>query len=106
MQTKKKGLVRLGRLTDEILQIDREYNYSPSQDLTKKKKSLSLQTEFNTFSTQQAEYLNSKSRQGYEHSEKAGCLLAHQLRRQSANQAIPVINNELHVTTTLELIHV
>ncbi|CAM4652775.1 unnamed protein product [Leuciscus chuanchicus] len=52
-------------------------------------------TEFDILSTQQAEYLLSKSRHGcYEHGEKIGRILAHQLRQRTANQAIPAINDE------------
>lgn len=94
MQTKKKkSLEQLKLLTDEILQLDIEYSHSFSQDLLKKR--LLLQTEFNILSTQQAEYLISKSRSTYyEHGEKAGRLLAWQVRQHSAGQDIPVINND------------
>lgn len=89
---KRRSSERLRLLTDEILLVDREYSHFPSPDLVKKR--MSLQTEFNTLSTQQAEYLISKSRHGYyEHGEKAGRLLAHQLRQRSVTQNIPAIIN-------------
>ncbi|KAL0152803.1 hypothetical protein M9458_052526 [Cirrhinus mrigala] len=59
------------------------------------KKRLFLQTEFDILTTQQAEYLLSKSRHGcYEHGEEIGRILAHQLRQRTANQTIPAINDE------------
>lgn len=99
---KRRSYERLRLLADEILLVDREYSHSPSPDLVKKR--MSLQTEFNTLSTQQAEYLISKSRHGYyEHGEKAGRLLAHQLRQRSVTQNIPAIIN---AQTMRKLTHV
>ncbi len=77
---KRASTERIKKLADEILEFDRLYSYSPSPDIFKKR--LSLQTEFDLQSTQHAEYLISKSRHGhYEHGEKSGRALAHQLRQ-------------------------
>lgn len=90
---KKASTARLKELTDEILELDMAHSHLPSADIMKKR--MSLQTEFDLLSTKQAEYLISKSRCGYyEHGEKAGRILAHQLRQRTANQAIPAINDE------------
>lgn len=89
----KNNTARLKELADEILQLDRLYSHLPSADTMKKR--ILLQTEFDLLSTRQAECLISKSRYvGYEHGDKAGRILAHQLRQRIANQSIPVINDE------------
>ena len=65
------------------------------------KKRIFLQTEFDLLSTRQGEYLISKSRHGcYEHGEKAGRILAHQLRQRTANQTIPAINDDQGLKNT------
>lgn len=87
---------------DEILKLDRLNSHTPSADIMKKR--ILLQTEFDLLSTRQAEYLISKSRHVcYEHGEKAGRILAHQLRQRTANQAIPAINDELGSKNTHSL---
>lgn len=101
---KKISTVRLKELADEILELDRLHSYLPSADIMKKR--MSLQVEFDLLSTRQAEYLISKSRHGcYEHGEKAGRILAHQLRQRTANQTIPVIKDEqgLKITDSLKI---
>lgn len=56
---------------------------------------------FYILSTRQAEYLLSKSRHGcYEHGEKIGRILAHQLRQRTANQTIPAVNDEQGLKNT------
>lgn len=90
---------RIKKLSDEILELDRLHGYTPSADVIKKR--LSLQTEFDLLSTRHAEYLISKSRHGhYEHGEKSGRALAHQLRQRTANQTIPEINDECGLKCT------
>lgn len=55
-------------------------------------KKLDLQTQYNLLSNAKTEQLLLKSRgYVYEHGEKAGCLLAHQLKSQSVSQQIPQI---------------
>ena len=100
MQTKKKtNNERLKQLTNEILELDRLYNHSPSADLIKSR--MTLQTEFDNLSTRQAEYLISKVRHGhYEHGEKAGRVLAHHLRQKSAKQTIPAIYDDQGIKCT------
>ena len=63
---------------------------------------MTLQTkDFDNLSTQQAEYFISKARHGhYEHGEKAGRVLAHQLRQKSANQTIPAIHDDQGIKCT------
>jgi len=90
---------RLTQLTNEILELDRTYSHSPSANLIKSR--MVLQTEFDNLSTRQAEYLISKTRHGhYEHGEKAGRVLAHQLRQKSANQTISAIHDDHGVKWT------
>jgi len=82
---------QLKELADKIADIDRRYALSPTPDLFKEK--LLLQTEFNTLMTWKAEKNIFKSRQVYyEHGDKAGRLLALQLKQQSAEQMIPGID--------------
>ena len=82
-----------------ILELDTLYSHQTSADVMKKR--LSLQTKFDILSTRQAEYLLSKSRHGcYEHGEKIGRVLAHQLRQRTANQIIPAINEKQGLKTT------
>lgn len=95
---------RLTELINKIQQLDALYSLSPTPEMYKRR--LVLQTEYNLISTRQAEYLISKSRSyAYEHGEKTGRLLAHQLQQCTANQAIPEIQNDQGVryTDTLEI---
>ena len=96
---KKKNTARLKELTDDILKLDRLYSHMPCAETMKKR--IFLQTEFDLLTTRQAEHLISKSRHGsYEHGEKAGRILAHQLRQRTANQTIPAINDEQGLKNT------
>lgn len=77
---KKANSKRLKQLTDDILKLDIKYRHSPSADILKQR--LLLKTEFDLLSTHQAENHILKSRHSsYEHGEKAGKILAHQLRQ-------------------------
>jgi len=90
---KRASTERIKKLTDEILELDRLHSHSPSADTLKKR--MSLQTEFDLLSTRQAEYLISKLRHGhYEHGEKSGRALAHQLRQRTADQILSAVNDE------------
>jgi len=79
--------------------VDTQYSTAPSPELYKRK--LDLQTQYNLLSTTKTERLLLKSRGYiYEHGEKAGRLLAHQLKCRSAAQQIPQIrklNGELTI---------
>lgn len=82
---------QIRNLSGKIADIDRRYALLPTPDLYKEK--LLLQTEFNILMTQKAEKNILTSRQVYyEHGDKAGRLLALQLRQQSAEQMIPEID--------------
>ena len=96
---KKTESARLKVLVDEMLKIDKLNSLTPSAETMKKR--MSLQTEFDLLTTRQAEYLISKSRHGsYEHGEKAGRLLAHQLRQKTSSQTISAIKDELGLINT------
>lgn len=78
---------RLRQLTDAILKLDIRYSHSPSDEILKQR--LMLKTEFDLLLTCQAENLILKSRHvSYEYGERAGKILAHQLRQKTANQYI------------------
>ncbi len=78
------------QLIDSILDLDRRHSASPSPELYKDR--LDLQMQYNLISTQETEQFLLRSRGFiYEHGEKAGCLLAHQLKCRSAAQLIPQI---------------
>lgn len=78
---------QLKDLIGKIADIDRRHALLPTPDLFKEK--LLLQTEFNTLMTWKAEKNIFKSRQVYyEHGDKAGRLLALQLKQQSTEQTI------------------
>lgn len=87
------------RLIDSILKTDKQYSKSPTPELYKEK--LNLKTQYELLSTEKTEYNLLRSRTFfYEHGEKAGRLLAHQLKSRSASRLIPTIrksNQELTV---------
>ncbi|XP_051794339.1 calcium-binding mitochondrial carrier protein SCaMC-2-B isoform X1 [Acanthochromis polyacanthus] len=96
---KRENSKQLKQLNEAILLLDREFCHTASAELAKKR--VLLQTEYNTSCTRQAEYLISKSKCGYyEHGEKAGHLLAHQLRQRSAYQTISAVNNDQGIVCT------
>jgi hypothetical protein len=69
----------LSELSQLILDVDNRYASSPTLELYKER--LLHQSEFDNLSTKQTEQHQFKSRQTfYEHGEKAGKLLSHQLR--------------------------
>lgn len=84
---KKANTKRLKQLTDDILKLDIKYSHLPSADILKQH--LLLKIEFDLLSMHQAENHILKSRHSsYEHGEKAGKILAHQLRQKTAIQYI------------------
>lgn len=92
-QKKKSEMARLKTLTDDILHIDTTLAQAPSSDLYKQR--LILQTEFNLLSTKHiSNLLNRTQHKTYEHGEKIGKILAHQLRQKAAAQSISEITDE------------
>lgn len=90
---KKEETAHLKKLIDNISQVDKLLAQTPSTDLYKKR--LMLQTEFNLLSTKHTTNLLNKTRHKiYEHGEKIGRILAHQLRQRSAAQCISEITDE------------
>lgn len=86
-------------LTDAIIDIDRQQAITITPDLTAKR--LQLQTEFDLLSTGKAEYLLQRTRATYyEHGDRAGRLLASQLRHQCASRFISQIYDASHNLTT------
>ena len=84
---------RLKHLTDSILNLDTQYSHLPSDDVLKQR--LTLKMEFDLLSTRKVENLILKSRyMSFEHGEKAGKILAHQLRQKAANQYISTISDQ------------
>lgn len=91
--------MRKQELTKAILELDHKYSTSPDPLLYKER--ISLQSEYNLLSTSETERQLLKSRGWlYEHGEKAGRLLAHQLKSKSALQFISEIENDLGQHTT------
>lgn len=81
---------RISSLTHEILDLDHSYSVSPSPDLYKHR--LALQTEFDLLSTNETAQLLLQTRhRSYEHGEKAGKLLALQIRKSAASRMITEI---------------
>lgn len=84
---------RLTKLIGEIQQLDMSLSLSPTPEMYKRR--LIWQMEYNLITTKQAECLISKARSyAYEHGEKTGRLLAHQLRQRTANQSVNPRNPE------------
>ena len=84
---------RLRQLTDSNLKLDTVYSHLPAEDILKQR--LILKMEFDLLSTRQTENLILKSQHSsYEHGDKAGKILAHQLRQRTANQYISEISDE------------
>lgn len=75
---------------ESITELDGKLSVSPSPELDKERQN--LQMNYNLLSTQKTERLLLRSRRFlYEHGEKAGHLLAHQIKSQSASQQIKQI---------------
>lgn len=84
---------RLADLSQQIKLVDNKYATSPSPSLYKDR--LLLQSEFNSLSIKQTERLLLKTKQTYyEHCDKAGRLLSHQLKQSSADRTITEIRTE------------
>lgn len=82
----------LNDLSRLITEIDDQYSTSPSPSLFKEK--LRLQTEYDLLSTDKATQLILKARHNsYEYGDKAGKLLAQQIRQNSASRLITKIED-------------
>lgn len=89
---------RKNRITDDINVIDQQYAINHSTDLHKRK--LSLQTELNLiYSTETTKLLTQAKHKYYEHEEKAGRILAHQIKEQAASRTITEIRTDSGQTT-------
>jgi len=75
----------LDDLIDSIRRVDHLNSMSPSPELYKER--LNLQVQYNLLSTNKTEWYLSRSKGYiYEHGEKAGRLLAYQLKSKAASQ--------------------
>lgn len=98
-QKNKKRGERIKELTKLIADADSQYANNPSADLYKQKRM--LQSEFETLSIKETEKLLLRTRQKiYEHGEKAGRLLSHQLRQSISSHSISEIRVNSHHTVT------
>lgn len=71
------------------MRLDCLYSLSPSPELYKER--LNLQVQYNLLSTNKTEwYLLRSKGYIYEHGERAGRLLAHQLKSKAASKIIPL----------------
>lgn len=86
-------------LISSIRSIDRQYSITPTPELYKER--IALKTQYDLLSTERTErhHLWSKGHY-YEHGEKAGRLLAYQLKCRSASRLIPQIRNTSQSLTT------
>lgn len=77
-------------MNKQILNIDNQLAHNSTPELFKER--LLLQTEFDNLSIRQTERMMLKTRQTYyEHGQRAGKLLCHQLKQTMAQSAIPEI---------------
>ena len=91
--------LQLTDLSKQIKDLDCRAASDPDSNLHKER--LLLQSEYDCLSIRDTEQLLYKSKQThYEHSDKAGRLLAHQLRQKTAKTAIPEIRIAPDKTTT------
>lgn len=80
-------LKRRSEISDEILKVDHQHSVTPSIALYNKR--ISLQSDFDFLSTEESGKLLLQSRyRWYEQGEKAGCLLAHQIRQTATARLI------------------
>lgn len=92
-------LARQRELLALIADIDSRYAIDPTPELYKDR--VAFQTEYNLLTTREAEQQLLRARGTlYEHGDKAGRLLAHQLKGRSAAQSIPQIRDHLGSLTT------
>ncbi|KAI5085871.1 hypothetical protein C0J45_1157, partial [Silurus meridionalis] len=86
----KKNKQKLDNLIDSIRRLDCLYSVSPSPELYKER--LNLQVQYNLLLTNKTEWCILRARGYiYEHREKAGRLLAYQLKSKAASQIISQI---------------
>ena len=87
------------QLLNSIIDIDHQSSASPTPELYKTK--LNLKAKYELLSSDKTERMLLKSRGlVYEHGEKAGRMLAHQLKCKSSDQQIPQIKRENGEITT------
>ena len=86
------------QLITSIRNIDQQYSTTPTTELHKER--IALKTQYDLLSTERTEkhHLWSKGHY-YEHGEKAGRLLAYQLKCRSASRLIPQIRNTSQLLT-------
>lgn len=89
---RKLRMSNIQKLSSDLESVDQQLATAPSDDLSRRR--VVLQTELDLITTNEAErlLLHSRSRY-YEHGDKSGRLLAHQLRRQVASRLIPRIKD-------------
>ncbi len=90
--TNKLKNAKLQQLIDSIAKVDRGISLTPSEELFKKR--VELKAQFDKFSIERTQqYLLWSKGNFYEHGEKAGRLLVHQIKCQSTSRLIPQIRN-------------
>ncbi|CAJ1062856.1 LINE-1 reverse transcriptase -like protein [Xyrichtys novacula] len=91
---------QLDQLIEGIKKLDNDYSVSPSPETYKER--LSLQMQYDLLTTEKTENMLIRSRGlTYEHGEKAGRLLSHQLKKESAARNIPQIKNSDGLCTVI-----
>ncbi len=90
--TNKLKNAKLQQLIDSIAKVDRDVSLTPSEELFKKR--VEVKAQYDQFSIERTQqYLLWSKGNLYEHGEKAGRLLAHQIKCQSTSRPIPQIRN-------------
>lgn len=89
---KKASTARLKELADEILELDRLHSQIPTADSMKNV--CYYKPNLMSYQHDKLNILSPNRVECYEHGEKTGRLLAHQLQQRTANQTIPAIKNE------------
>uniref|UniRef100_A0A8C5D9N9 Reverse transcriptase domain-containing protein n=1 Tax=Gouania willdenowi TaxID=441366 RepID=A0A8C5D9N9_GOUWI len=90
---KKIRMLKIQTLLTELKSLDQQLAVIQTTDLFRRR--VAIQTELDLITTNEAERLLLHSRcKYYEHGDKSGRLLAHQLRRQAASRLIPRIKND------------
>lgn len=93
------------KITEELIEIDRNYANSPTPDLYKKRQS--LQTELNLlYTAETTKWLTQLRHKYYEYGEKTGKLLAQQIKAEAASRLITEIRTDTgQITTDPKLIN-
>lgn len=102
VQLVKKQKERKQFIKEQLLALDHQYATGPDPDLLSKR--ISLQTEFNLLSTSDAVNLITQSQHKfYEHREKPGRMLAHQIRASIGTRLISEIRTDSGNLTTEQM---